>query len=140
MSAVIWSSIIMMHMPLSSLPLRPALPLICMYSPLDIHLQMFGSLFMAPRIITYMILVSLPHFHLQNFVAGVWLKQALRLMQGRSTVKDARGSRPHRLAIKLSHGCEDHCPRRHVQAHGKGLCGKEHLHRASASRPRLSNR
>ena len=53
MSAVIRSSIIMMHMPLSSLPLRPALPLICMYSPLDIHLQMFWSFFMALQIIIY---------------------------------------------------------------------------------------
>ena len=38
-SAFIWSSIIMMHMPLSSFPRRPALPLIWMYSPLDIYLQ-----------------------------------------------------------------------------------------------------
>lgn len=43
-SAVIWSSIIMMHMPLSSFPLRPALPLIWMYSPLDMLLHVISTL------------------------------------------------------------------------------------------------
>ena len=38
-SGSIWSSIIMMHMPRSSLPRRPALPLIWMYSPLDMYLH-----------------------------------------------------------------------------------------------------
>ena len=42
-SGSIWSSIIMMHIPRSSLPRRPALPLIWMYSPLDMYLHSPGS-------------------------------------------------------------------------------------------------
>ena len=39
----ILSSTIRMHIPRASIPRRPARPLICMYSPLDIHLNLSPS-------------------------------------------------------------------------------------------------
>lgn len=50
-----------------------------------------------------------------------WLPNTL----ARAAGIDTRSPLLH--AIKLLEGCEHHCACRHVEAHGKGLCGEQHL-------------